>query len=114
MDDLDQDLNDLDKLLAEPEPGQEELPKYKKAYLAHADDWADAGYWTHVQSSHLYAMKYDKDAERLYVQFKGKGTVEGFYAGAPIEVARGMFKAISKGKYLHAVVKSSYAWKRTR
>ncbi len=60
-----------------------------------------------VSSSNISAIGYDADSEILEVEFTN-GAVYA-YSGVPSGEYQGFMNADSKGKYLHANIKSHYS-----
>jgi len=61
-----------------------------------------------VSSSNIYAIGYDADSQALEVEFTN-GAVYS-YSGVPSGEFEGFMSADSKGKYLHANIKSRYSF----
>ena len=63
---------------------------------------------TPVSSSNISAIGYDLDSKVLEVEFTN-GAVYS-YSGVPPDEYEGFMNADSKGKYLHANIKSRYSY----
>lgn len=63
-----------------------------------ADDWAEEGVWVSVKSSNVGAIQYYWENKALFVQFHS-GAIY-VYAPVPPQVAKAMFNAGSKGKFV--------------
>lgn len=65
--------------------------------------------WVSVSSSWVAAIRHMGSHDgRLFVRFHNGGS--GFYSGVPRDVYYRMFRAASKGKFLHRVVIPTYTW----
>jgi len=62
---------------------------------------------TPVESSNIRAIGFDPQSNRLEVEFKNGGVYA--YKDVPTTVHEGLMAADSKGRYLAAVIKPSYA-----
>ena len=65
---------------------------------------------TEVVSSNLEAFSYDAEAKELHVWFRSGA--EYVYAEVPQDVADGLLKASSKGKYLNEHIKQVYQYEK--
>ena len=65
-----------------------------------------------VESSMVYAVGYDEEAETLEVVFNSGGIYH--YFEVPKEVYEGLLAAESKGRYMHASVIDVYPYARVR
>ena len=63
---------------------------------------------TPVSSSNLAGVGYENGT--LYIQFHSGGLYR--YANVPLSVYQGLLSASSKGRYFHANIKDSYAYRR--
>lgn len=68
------------------------------------------GHWTPVDSSNITAYRYNAAAQELQIKFHG-GRVYG-YAGVPQNIVDEFASAGSKGQFLNASIKHSYAAQR--
>lgn len=62
---------------------------------------------TPVSSSNISAIGYDVDSQMLEVEFNNGSVYQ--YTGVPESEYEGLMGADSKGKYLHANIKSRYS-----
>lgn len=62
-------------------------------------EWSASGEWADVVSSNVDAIRYDKEAEALFVRFWGDRTYS--YRDVPSNVAEEMFRCKSMGKFVH-------------
>jgi hypothetical protein len=63
-----------------------------------------------VQSSNVYAVGYDEQVQMLEVEFHSGSIYQ--YANVPLTVYRQFMRADSKGKFLNAVVKKTYSYRK--
>lgn len=68
------------------------------------------GGWTAVSSSNITAYRYNSSTHELQIKFHG-GRVYG-YAGVPQNIVDEFASAESKGQFLNASIKHSYAAQR--
>ena len=66
--------------------------------------------WELVESSNIAAIGYDREAQRLLVQFTN-GSVYS-YSDVPVEVFDNFKAAESKGRYLNDYIKGVYNYER--
>ena len=65
-----------------------------------------------VESSMIRSVRYDSETQTLTVQFSRGGVYS--YADVPPEEYDGLMAAESKGKYMHANIRTSYAYTKQR
>ena len=86
------------------------MAKTQAQLVSDADSWVNYRRWAKVASSNVLAIHYDKKDLILSVQFKG--TAKGVkypiytYSGLPSQVAKDMYLAGSKGKYVWRVLRA--------
>lgn len=61
-----------------------------------------------VSSSNIAAIGYDPDSQTLEIEFTNGAVYQ--YFGVPPDEHDGFMNADSKGKYLHANIKSRYSY----
>lgn len=58
-----------------------------------------------VESSAIHSAGYDEDTHTLTLVFNSNDTKEYLYPDVPKEIAEGLFKADSVGRYYHQHIK---------
>ena len=67
--------------------------------------------WRYVDSSNIKAIRYDREAKKLYIRFRAQR--EYVYYGVKEDVFVGLLHARSKGKYHDKYIKKGgYQYKR--
>lgn len=61
--------------------------------------------WTGFSSSNIDGMSYDSDKEQLWIRFKD-GTVYTYY-DVPLAIAKGIYRAGSKGRYFWKKIRNN-------
>ena len=66
---------------------------------------------TALDSSHMLGARYDRQSQKLVIEFRQGGTHE--YTGVTSETADAFFNADSHGEFFHRQIKGRYAHKQT-
>lgn len=74
--------------------------------------WLTAGYWRDVSSTNVAKIRYRSWDRVLEVEFKSGWAYE--YHEVPYEVARAMYLAESKGKFIHYRMKGNFRYSRVK
>lgn len=74
--------------------------------INNAEDWVKTGRWVLVKSSNVRRIRYEKAAQKLWVQFK-TGTPY-YYPSITTRQAKQMFHAASMGKFVWALRRKGY------
>lgn len=80
-----------------------------------SEQWIQEGIWYEVTSSNVKAIRYDKEARELYVQFLGrsKNIFQPVYIYLQVSdtIAETMFQAASYGKFVWQYLRDTFSFR---
>ena len=76
------------------------------------EKWLAGGYWKEVSSSNVAKIRYRNWDRVLEVEFKSGWAYD--YFEVPYEVARAMYMAESKGKFIHDRMRGAFRYNRVK
>ncbi len=71
-----------------------------------AAEWVQTNQWVRVRSSNVAAIRYDKNQNRLWVQFRSGSSYR--YDSMPIQTAKDFFNCSSFGRFIWLLRRSGY------
>ena len=81
-------------------------PRVNKTYKGTVEDWIESGNWIRVKSSNVAKIMYDKQAKKMWVEFKGGDVYH--YTPVSVRQAKDFYGAPSMGRYVWKMRRAGY------